>query len=239
MNQRIDMRPPGRDGLSPGLPAWRFRPRSHGVLTAAEIAWCRANGVALAYDPVQIGWVPLDCEDDIDPAAEAPRPGRSCSFRPWRAEDAPVLARMLSSPRLWRHLPERSPGPVDAAFAADLIALGNGSGHQDVRAIEHAGEIVGQVRLLFAMDGDDRPEAEISYWLDEAHWGRGIGSAAVAAFTALSFRERPGLKRLFARVHVENAPSRRILEKAGYRLRAAPPQDGVWLFLDIDRPSLG
>jgi len=42
------------------------RLRSAGPLEPDEIALCRANGVALAYDPVQIGWVPADCVDDFD-----------------------------------------------------------------------------------------------------------------------------------------------------------------------------
>jgi RimJ/RimL family protein N-acetyltransferase len=40
-------------------------PRSKSLLDAEGLAYCRANGIALAYDPVQIGLVPAHCEDDI------------------------------------------------------------------------------------------------------------------------------------------------------------------------------
>lgn len=226
----------GRASVAESVPAV-LRPegrRSAGVLDRAGIARCREAGVALGYDPVQIGWVRLDCADDIDPAAEAaPRLG----FRPWRPADAGRLARLLSSPRVWRHLPERFPGPVDAGLAQDLIRIAGDGGHQEVRAIEREGEVVGQIRLLFDRAGDARDEAEISYWLGEEHWGRGIASAAVAAWTARSFRAHAGLRRIFARVHGENPASVRVLEKAGYRRRGPAADDPAWLILDIARPT--
>jgi RimJ/RimL family protein N-acetyltransferase len=246
------------------------RRRSDGVLTPAEAARCRARGRALGYDPVQAGWVPLDCEDDIDladvpdhPASPAgpdageaegtvALPGRAgLALRPWRAGDAGRLAALLSAPEVWRHLPEGYPGPIDAAAAAGLIVL-SGAGHHRVRAILRDGVPVGQVRLLpgaagtgsgagagtgAAAAGAAGAEAEISYWLGRDAWGQGIASAAVAAFTAASFARDPGLGRIFARVHRENAASVRVLGKAGYRLRGPDPADPVWLVLDIARPG--
>jgi RimJ/RimL family protein N-acetyltransferase len=71
--------------------------------------------------------------------------------------------------------------------------------------------------------------AEIGYWLGEPFWGRGIATAAVAAFTAHAFADL-GLRRVFARVLEWNPASARVLEKCGYalegRLRRSALKDG-------------
>lgn len=202
------------------------RLRSEGILSAEQASWFRANGMALAFDPLQSGWVAADCLDDL-------RTGEasfvSLGFRPWRPEDAAYLARMLSSERLWQFLPESFPGAIDAAAAAQLIELA-GESHHHVVAVTFRGQPIGQARLLFAGAG----EAEISYWLSEDHWGKGYGSRIVSEFTEASFKERPELARLFAKVHGDNIASRRVLEKAGY---CQSGSDGDWLILERRRDA--
>jgi RimJ/RimL family protein N-acetyltransferase len=50
------------------LPSGRVLPldrsRWDGPLDAEELAWCRANGIPLAYDCAQTGWVVASCHDD-------------------------------------------------------------------------------------------------------------------------------------------------------------------------------
>jgi RimJ/RimL family protein N-acetyltransferase len=52
----------------------------------------------------------------------------------------------------------------------------------------------------------------VAYWLGSAFWGRGLASAALAEFIARHETTRP----LHAYVAVENARSRRVLEKCGF-----------------------
>lgn len=63
------------------------RPRSEGVLSSEQVRWCRTHGVAVAFDPIQIGWVTQDCEDDFAAADQA---REKFTFRAWRHEDAPL-----------------------------------------------------------------------------------------------------------------------------------------------------
>lgn len=54
-------------------------------------------------------------------------------------------------------------------------------------------------------------EPEISYWLGEAFWGKGIATAALQQFL-MQFPTRP----LFARVAQDNIGSLRVLQKCGF-----------------------
>jgi RimJ/RimL family protein N-acetyltransferase len=54
-------------------------------------------------------------------------------------------------------------------------------------------------------------EREVTYWIDRAHWGRGVATAALRELLAL-VPERP----LYARAAADNAGSLRVLVKCGF-----------------------
>lgn len=58
---------------------------------------------------------------------------------------------------------------------------------------------------------------ELGYGIDEPFHGRGIGTRALRMFVEKIFSETD-LRRLFAYIAVDNIPSRRIAEKAGFVL---------------------
>jgi RimJ/RimL family protein N-acetyltransferase len=62
-------------------------------------------------------------------------------------------------------------------------------------------------------------ERELTYWIDRAHWGKGLATKALAAF----LREET-TRPLFGRTAKDNAGSRRVLEKCGFRLAS----EGRW-----------
>lgn len=59
----------------------------------------------------------------------------------------------------------------------------------------------------FTMEG----EREVTYWIDPSRWGRGVASAALAAFVQVEVT-RP----LFARVAEHNIGSAKVLTRAGF-----------------------
>lgn len=67
--------------------------------------------------------------------------------------------------------------------------------------------IVGSV-VHFEMMG----ETNVSYWIDRAHWGKGIATEALNAFIA-GLPLRP----LYGRTAYDNTGSQRVLEKCGFR----------------------
>jgi len=90
------------------------------------------------------------------------------------------------------------------------------------RTILHDGEVAGHV-VCFQREG----LREIGYWIEKAHWGKGIATRALSDFLTV-VEERP----LHAYVAKHNTASLRVLEKCGFRARKdvrpmSPHVDGV------------
>jgi RimJ/RimL family protein N-acetyltransferase len=218
--------------------ALRKRSRSAGVLSREEIAYCRMHRIALAYDPVQIGWVIAGCVDDIDDAEMASkRPSfkprglaPTYRFRRWTVDDLPVYRALLDDPKVWAKMYEPYPDPLGEALARQLIDLSN-SDHHEVLAVLRDGQIVGQVRMLF----DANDSAEFSYWFGRAHWGKGLGSAIVTIHSGRTFVQHPELTSIFAVVHPDNAASRKVLRKAGYIEEGPDSRRPDWISYRLTR----
>jgi RimJ/RimL family protein N-acetyltransferase len=160
-------------------------------------------------------------------------------LRPWAETDLADYRSLLDDPRVWRHLPGEYPDPLSDEEARGLITISNASDHHEVRAIEQAGQLVGQIRLLFLANrvvpggaresaGETEPsEAEISYWLGQRYWGQRIIGDALPFYTYLSFRKHGALESIFARVADDNTASSKALLSAGYR------EEG-WTAADLD-----
>lgn len=74
------------------------------------------------------------------------------------------------------------------------------------RTIECAGRVVGHIASF------NRGAArEVTYWIAEEEWGKGIATAALARFLG-DETARP----LAARIAADNVASRRVLEKCGF-----------------------
>lgn len=100
-----------------------------------------------------------------------------------------------------------SPDPSDrAAFDAHWARI-RGRDDVCVRAIEADGVLVGHIASFWR--GDAR---EVTYWLGQASWGRGLATAALRRFMAECEPARP----LFARVAEGNAGSEGVLRKCGF-----------------------
>ncbi len=101
-------------------------------------------------------------------------------------------------------------------------------------AVEVDGEFVGDL-MIRVEDGwaqrevEDRAantQAELGYTFDPAHQGRGYATEAVRAALAVCF-DGLGLRRVTASAFADNLASRRVLEKAGFRLEAVNLKDSL------------
>lgn len=82
-------------------------------------------------------------------------------------------------------------------------------------AIEHAGELVGQLTVSGITYGS-LYSASIGYWVAQQVAGRGITPTAVALATDHCFAAL-GLHRVEVNIRPENRPSLRVVEKLGFR----------------------
>lgn len=96
--------------------------------------------------------------------------------------------------------------------------------------IRYGGQLAGQVSVWHIAWGPTR-SGEVAYWIDEKFAGRGITPTAVAMAVDHCLQVM-GLHRLVASVRPENAPSRRVVEKLGFRNEGIRVRevhiDGAW-----------
>ena len=79
-----------------------------------------------------------------------------------------------------------------------------------MRIVLLGGQVVGSV-LCYVDEEFAKPE--VSYWIDRAHWGQGVATAALTAFLN-ELTERP----LYARAAKDNLASIRVLHKCGFTI---------------------
>lgn len=136
-------------------------------------------------------------------------------LRPFVPGDAPSVARHADNIRIWNNVRDLFPHPYKRTDADTFIAIASGKRPVQDLAIVVGGEAVGGIGYVPGTDVE-RVSAEIGYWLGEAHWGRGIMSAAVRALAVHIFATTE-IQRLFAPVFDHNTASMRVLGKAGFR----------------------
>lgn len=141
---------------------------------------------------------------------------------------------MLETARL--RLRERVPGDAEALFPAfadaDLMRYWSGPPHQSIEETRKlfTFTVPGVWRAwAITLKGDDSAigfiaagekrqgeVTELGYMLLRAHWGGGVAREAVSAVIDQIFAE--GQRRVFADVDPDNAASRALLEKLGFKL---------------------
>ena len=123
--------------------------------------------------------------------------------------DLPVFFRQMNDPEALRMAAFTPKDPADRdAFDAHWKRI---RASEDVlRTVLVDGDVVGSAAVY-----GEPGEREVTYWIDRAHWGRGIATAALRELVA-QVPERP----LYARAAADNAGSLRVLQKCGFRVTA-------------------
>jgi [ribosomal protein S5]-alanine N-acetyltransferase len=166
-------------------------------------------------------------------------------IREYDDADAAGLCRLGASDQVWRQLGDDFPHPytpADAAAWLDKVASQDPTTHF---AIAGPDGFCGGIGILIHHDPCTAHDAELGFWLGRPHWNRGLGTAAVRAFTAWA-RAAFHLHRVSARVLATNPASARVLRKCGYRhegtLREAIRKEGhlhdLLLFSHLARDGL-
>jgi ribosomal-protein-alanine N-acetyltransferase len=176
------------------------------------------------------------------PGWPAERAEGRVGIRPLRMRDAGTWSALRTRNEDWLARWEgRQPGLPDATWAerhspASYTVMLRVLRHEAKAgrclpfAVTYDGRLAGQVTVSNIVRGAFQ-SASVGYWVDGELAGRGVVPTAVAlvvdhCFTAV------GLHRVEANVRPENAPSRRVVEKLGFREEGFHPRflyiDGAW-----------
>jgi RimJ/RimL family protein N-acetyltransferase len=137
-------------------------------------------------------------------------------LREWRAEDREPFARMNADPAVMEFMPTvltraESEALVDRV-EAHFAARGFGPWAAELR---ETGEFIGYVGLWTpAFEAHFTPCIEIGWRLAKEHWGKGLATEGARAVMEHALGEL-GLKDLVSFTSVQNARSRRVMEKIG------------------------
>lgn len=139
----------------------------------------------------------------------------------WPFVSDPELPRMMS----WAAHTERSQTAAFIAWAKDSFARGT----HVPWAIEVDGRAMGCISLddiQYALRAWRVDRAELGYWIAPPLWGQGMMTEAAQAVMRCGFEDL-GLHKITVRCIAENAGSRRVIEKLGFR-PIGRLEDEVW-----------
>ncbi|MEU6142060.1 GNAT family N-acetyltransferase [Streptomyces sp. NPDC047081] len=123
--------------------------------------------------------------------------------------DLPVFFRQMNDPEALHMAAFTAKDPADRdAFEAHWKRIR--ASDAVIRTILADGDVVGSTAVY-----GEPGEREVTYWVDRAYWGRGVATAALRGLLT-EVPERP----MYARAAADNAASRRVLEKCGFRITA-------------------
>jgi RimJ/RimL family protein N-acetyltransferase len=142
----------------------------------------------------------------------------TCIVRSWQTSDSESLVKYANNRDIWKNLRDAFPHPYTKHHAREFIRAVRQREPETTFAIVVDGEAAGSIGFVLHADVE-RVSAEIGYWLAEPLWGRGITTDALKGLTDYAIATH-GLTRIYALPFAWNAPSCRVLEKAGYVLEA-------------------
>ncbi|HEV2591123.1 MAG TPA: GNAT family N-acetyltransferase [Gaiellaceae bacterium] len=128
------------------------------------------------------------------------------TLRPIEDRDLDALFEQWKDPESIRLAAFTSPNQNDREAFDERMSRLRTDQSVTLLAIDVDGTAVGTIGS-FHIDG----ELEVTYWVDRAHWGKGIATAALQLLLA-DTAERP----VFGRAASDNAGSLRVLEKVGF-----------------------
>ncbi|MBU2669095.1 GNAT family N-acetyltransferase [Actinoplanes bogorensis] len=130
------------------------------------------------------------------------------ALRPLEDADLDAVFEQMRDPVSVRMAAFTAPDPDDrAAFDAQRAKIKVWPGVVD-RAITVDGQFAGTIASFLV--GDD---AEVTYWIDRAYWGRGVAGRALELLLEL-VPTRP----VFAGAASDNVGSLRVLQRAGFHV---------------------
>ncbi|WP_407377014.1 GNAT family N-acetyltransferase [Methanobrevibacter sp.] len=137
------------------------------------------------------------------------------TLRPWKPSDAEWLYYFAKNPNI---------GPIAGwpphkSVEDSLNIIETVFSKRETYAIVKKDIPIGCVGLLFHPDTNHwwgEGACELGYWVAEEYWGNGYATEASEVLIKRAFEDLD-VKQIYASYKIENAPSKRVLEKLGFK----------------------
>ena len=139
-----------------------------------------------------------------------------CAIRKWKISDRERLAELANNRKVQDNLRDGLPYPYTPEDGEEYILSMLAADETKTFAITLEDEVIGSIGV-FRCDNIHFRTAELGYYIGEDYWGKGYATAAVKQICGYIFTNTD-IIRIFAEPFAHNAASRRVLEKAGFRL---------------------
>jgi len=144
------------------------------------------------------------------------------TLRPATPEDLRAVYEIRALPEVGQWMPD-----LPTSYDAWVLAQGQRGGLERMLAVLLGDELIGHLYLhvedawsqVEVRDQAAGAQAELGWAFDPAHQGRGYATEAVHEALRLCFEDL-GVRRVVALAFADNAPSLRVMEKAGMRREA-------------------
>ncbi|WP_282608668.1 GNAT family N-acetyltransferase [Pelagibius sp. Alg239-R121] len=135
-------------------------------------------------------------------------------LRPLKESDLPQMQRYATRPKFYRYNPieEQTPESVAVFLQKELEKQRHDGRHVLALEPKEVGFIVGTVRI--EVRDQNHRHGDLGYALDSEYQGRGYMTEAVQRLIRFGFEELQ-LHRIWATCNIDNAPSWRLMERAG------------------------
>lgn len=145
--------------------------------------------------------------------------GVKIELRSWRPEDLAMLVKLANDESIAANLTNSFPHPYTETHGQQFIHRAASESPTRLFCISVNDEVAGAIGLHPQSD-IFLENAELGYWLGKNFRGRGVMTEAVKMAVEKGFSHFPHIKRIFARPFGSNMGSRRVLEKAGFKMEA-------------------
>lgn len=136
-------------------------------------------------------------------------------LRPFMMEDAVELFRYASDAEFSKYLDYDAPSSEnDAIGFLRMVLAGEMGTNLWAITLTNQPEVIGAAQFDIESSGIASLHYEIARWF----WGQGLASEAVAAVLDWAKVAHPEIIEIHADAHADNAASRRVLEKFGFKL---------------------
>jgi len=138
-------------------------------------------------------------------------------LRPYQNGDQESLRMNINNKKIYQYT-SHIPYPYTKKHAESWILENlKGAKKKNRESVNFAIDVLGEVAGGIGFSNIAGHKAEIGYWLGEQYWNQGIMTDAVKLVVDFGFKEL-NLRRIIAKVYLPNKASKRVLEKAGFKL---------------------